>query len=249
MYSVLQLFLYSLLGSVIALIGGVVFLYQKKWSKILEKNAIPFAAGVLITVAILGLMPEAIELIGTRAFPAVFISFLTVYIFENFIFSLHHHGEDHEHNKKLKSSVPIVIIGDTLHNLIDGVAIGASFLTSPGLGLITALSTFFHEVPHEIGDFGIMLKAGWSRKNILLVNAISASFTIVGAFSLYFVSENDLLVGYLLAVSAGIFLYLSSIDFLPHALEDAKKKKSALLPLILGVIIMLLILYFIPHTE
>ena len=244
----LNLFLLALLGSIIALVGGFIFLFNKRWSKTLEKNSVPFAAGVLITVSLLGLLPEAVELIGERTFSILLVTFFAAYLFEHLVFSIHHH-EGHRHGHDFKSSAPLVIIGDTIHNFIDGIAIGASFFVTPGLGLITAISTFMHEVPHEIGDFGILLKAGWKRKNIIVVNVASASMTIFGAFVVFFFSESDSLIGGLLAVAAGIFLYLGASDFLPHVSETKGSRVKAILPVVLGVIAMIVTFMAVPHAQ
>lgn len=250
MQNIIQLFLLSLLGSVIALIGGVFFLFNRKFSKGLEIHSVPFAAGVLITVSLLGLIPESLESYGENAFLVVLISFFAAYLFENLFFVLHHHSDDHHHHRhNFKSSAPLVIVGDTIHNFIDGVAIGASFLVTPGLGLITAFSTFLHEVPHEIGDFGVLLKAGWKRKNILVVNIVSASFTILGAFISFLFIGSESTLGILLAIAAGIFLYLGTVDFLPHATDGFSNKSRSLIPLTAGVLAMVLTLMLVPHSH
>lgn len=246
MSELVQLFFLAVIGSIIALVGGIAFLFNKKWSEALEENSIPFAAGVLITVTLIGLLPEAIELIGERAFPIVLATFFTVYLFEQLVFGIHHHRE-HQHGKNYTYAVPLVIVGDTIHNFIDGLAIGASFFVTPGLGLVTAISTFLHEIPHEIGDFGILLKAGWRKRDILVVNVVSAAATIVGAFALLLFSENSILIGSLLAVSGGIFLYLGASDFLPQTRETNGKKFGAILPLALGVASMYLTFMVVPH--
>lgn len=249
MSDIVAVFLLALLGSIIALVGGVVFLFSQRWSKQLEKHSVPFAAGVLLTISLLGLLPEALEFAGEAVFTIVLFSFLGAYLFEHIICRIHHHDHHQHHGTKYESSVPLVIVGDTIHNFIDGVAIAAAYFVNPGLGLITAISTFLHEVPHEIGDFGILLKAGWKRNSILIVNAVSASATILGAFLVLFFSQNAILIGVLLAISAGLFLYLGASDFLPHIEEDAKSPLKAVLPLIIGVIIMLGALFAIPHTH
>lgn len=248
MPELVNLFLLAFLGSIIALLGGVIFLFKESWSKFLSQNSVPFAAGVLITVSILGLLPEAVDLIGENTFLIVLITFFAVYLFENLFFEVHHHDE-HQHSRSYKSAVPLVIVGDTIHNFIDGVAIGASFLVNPGLGLVTAISTFLHEVPHEIGDFGILLKAAWKRRDIIVINVISASATIVGAFTLFAFPENPALLGILLAISAGMFLYLGASDFLPHIEKPEGGKLKAILPLVLGVVIMVATLVSIPHSH
>jgi zinc and cadmium transporter len=247
MNGLFELILLALLGSVIALLGGVVFLSVKKWSRALSLYSVPFAAGVLVTVALMGLLPEASHVIGERAFLVVVISFIGSYLFENLFCELHHHDHScgHDHHKR---AVPLIIIGDTIHNFIDGVAIAASYLVNPGLGLVTAVSTFLHEVPHEIGDFGILLKAGYTKKKVFMVNLVSALMTVVGALVVYFLARGEAFSGYLLAISAGMFLYLGASDFLPHAGEGVSKKKGIAV-LLLGVVLMYLTLSVVPHSH
>jgi len=250
MNNLIELLLLSLIGSVVALVGGVVFLSNKKLSRVLEENSIPFAAGILITISLLGMIPESMELIGDSALWILIISFFGAFLFEHFLFGIHHHEcEGHDHNTVHEGSVAMVIVGDTIHNFIDGVAIGASFLVSPSFGLITAIATFLHEVPHEIADFGILLKAGWHKKNIILVNIVSALATVVGAFGLLLFSENSNLIGSLLAISAGIFLYLGAIDFLPRSISGKRGRVLEVLPLIAGIVVIMLILALVPHAH
>ncbi|MBI2009826.1 MAG: ZIP family metal transporter [Candidatus Chisholmbacteria bacterium] len=232
----------------VALLGGVIFLLNRRWSEWLTKHSVPFAAGVLVTVAIAGLMPEAVEVAGEEVFWWVLGAFLVAFGFEQVLWGLHHHfGEDH--NEIHHSSVALVIVGDTIHNFIDGVAIAASFIIHPGLGLITAVSTFLHEVPHEIGDFGIMLKAGWRRTRVFWVNVLSASTTFLGAGFVLLFSEQIELQGRLLAVAAGLFLYLGASDFLPQITERKEERRRMAMALFLGVLIMTGVFLAVPHGE
>lgn len=248
MSETLHLFLLALLGSIVALVGGITFLFKKSWSDFLERHSVPFAAGVLLTVSLLGLLPEAIHMLGELAFIVVLISFIGAFMFEHILFKVHHHHAN-RHSKSYESAIPLVIFGDTIHNLIDGVAITSGFLVNPGLGLVTAISTFLHEVPHEISDFGILLKAGWKKKDILIVNVLSASMTIVGAFLVYYFLRGAQEVGFMLALSAGLFLYLGASDFLPEIEKEEKKPLSAITPLLLGILVMYLTLNAVPHAH
>ena len=242
----------ALLGSVIALSGGLLFLSMKRFSSVLSRYSIPFASGVLITVSFLGLIPESIHLLGEKSLVLVLLAFLGSYLFEMLAFDLHHHDHhdhhSHGHHSHQKVSVPLVIFGDTIHNFVDGVAIAAAYLVNPGLGLITAVSTFLHEVPHEIGDFGILLKAGYSKKKVILVNFLSSLSTFAGALFVYYLGESIPISGYLLAIAAGMFLYLGASDFLPKAMEGVDKKK-AIGMLIIGVAVMYLSLSAVPHSH
>jgi zinc and cadmium transporter len=249
MFQFLELLSLAIFASFVGLVGAIVFLYNRKLSEKLSHNAIPFASGVLITVSLIGLLPEAVDMIGESAFLIVLIAFFCAYFFEHFLLSIHHHEDDH-HGRDYRSAAWFVIVGDTIHNFIDGVTIGATYIINPGLGIVSTVSTFLHEIPHEIGDFGILLAAGWKRKDILLVNLLSASVTIFGAFSVYLFVQNTGLIGAMLAVSAGIFLYLGSIDFLPNIFNDHKKGGlTPIIPLLLGILIMALTLRAIPHEH
>lgn len=249
MTDLVNIILLALLGSVVALVGGVVFLMVGKWSKTLARYSVPFAAGVLLTVAMLGLLPEAVHVVGGKAFLVTLVTFLGAYLFENLFCELHHHDDGHKCTEtRHKQAIPLVIVGDTIHNLIDGVAIAASYLVNPGLGLVTTVSTFLHEVPHEIGDFGILLKAGWEKRKILLVNLGSALMTVVGALAVYYLNFGEVLMGSLLAAAAGMFLYLGASDFLPHAGEGVDKKK-AITVLLMGVLLMYATLKIVPHSH
>ncbi len=168
-------------------------------------------------------------------------AFVGSFFFEQFFAQLHHH-DDKEHTQQ-KSSVPLVLFGDTIHNFIDGVAIAASYMVNPIAGLVVALATFFHETPHEIGDFGVLLKRGWNEKKTFLANLVSALATFPGAILTYmFADQVEGMVGILLAISAGVFLYLGASDFLPEVGEGKRKEAiKELFLFALGVAIMILL--------
>ncbi|MFC1649650.1 ZIP family metal transporter [Patescibacteria group bacterium] len=246
---VINILLLATFGSIVALSGGVVFLYKKSWSNWLASYSVPFAAGVLLTVSLLGLLPEAVELAGNYAYLVVLMAFVGSYLFENLFFSIHHHEKDCKNCKHIGSSIPLIIIGDTVHNFIDGVVIAASYLINPGLGVITAVSTFLHEVPHEIGDFGILLNAGWSRSKTFYVNLFSASTTILGALLVVYFVSSPQIIGILMSIAAGLFLYLGASDFLPHIHEEDITPKKAMISLLLGVFIMAFVVSIVPHGH
>ena len=170
-----------LFGSVFALIGGIAFLSLPRWSDLLARYSVPFAGGVLLTVALIGLLPESVELIGDTTFTITLVTFLIIYVFENLFLVCITMMMRTNTTTLQKRSAWFVMVGDTIHNFIDGVAIAAAFSITPGLGALTAVSTFLHEVPHEIGDFGVLLKAHWSKRSIIATNVISACASLVGA--------------------------------------------------------------------
>lgn len=251
MTDIINIFILTSIGSFLGLTGGILFLYKKSWSAWLSEYSIPFAAGILLTVSLAGLLPEAVDMIGETAFTVTLLTLIGAFLFEHFLFGIHHHEESH-HEHYLKEAVPLVVVGDTIHNFIDGVAIAATYLANPAFGLITSLSTLLHEIPHEIGDFGILLKAKWKNKNIIFVNVVSAGATLVGALALLIVGQNDAVVGFMLAFSAGLFLYIGASDFLPETIHPHADKKALCKPviaLLVGVGIMLSAFTLIPHGH
>lgn len=244
MTDVLTIILLATVASVFALIGGVIFLTNKKLRLWLDDYATALAAGILLAVSLIGLFPEAVEAIGELSFLVVLITILSVYLFEHLICKLHHH-DSHEH-----TAAWLVILGDTIHNFIDGVTIGATYLISPALGTATAISSFCHEVPHEVADFGVLLHANYSRRKVFLVNLYSSLVTIVGALLVFWLNFSQKTLGILLAISAGMLLYLGGSDFLPAAAHhDQYKNKIAMLMLVAGALVMTGILMLLPHVH
>lgn len=245
MQNFLAINLLVLFGSIVALLAGLLCLQNKFLSRLMAKYATSFAAGVLLAVSILGLIPEAVHELGEGAFLVVLLAFLITYLFENFVFELHHHDSEHHHAHHT-AAIPLVLLGDTIHNFIDGAAIAASYLVNPGLGITTALSTFLHEVPHELADFGVLLAAGWQKRKIILTNVLSALSSFLGAYMVLMVTPLGNIVGYLLAISGGIFLYLAASDFLPKPSTNVSYRTSVL-AMMVGVLAILLSLKLISH--
>ncbi|KKQ41429.1 MAG: zinc/iron permease [Microgenomates group bacterium GW2011_GWC1_37_8] len=255
MSSISLLFVYSFIGSVAGLIGGVVLLFKKDWAKSLATVSVPLAAGVLLALSLLDLLPEAVEEVGNTAFSVILIVFVMLFMVERFFFYLHHHqeqGETHSgHSHQYgETVVPLIIFGDTIHNFLDGVVIGTTFLINPAFGMLVSFSTFLHETPHEIADFGILLAKGWSRKSAFFANFFSALATFPGAFLTYFYAERiEEGVGILLALAAGFFLYVATTDFLPEATHAPRKYlgQQAIF-LIVGIAVIVIVRTLIPEV-
>lgn len=218
MSPIFQLLALSFLGSVAGLIGGVIFLFKKEWARVLSKYATPLAAGVLLALSLLDLLPEAVEAIDTKAFSVILTVFLVLFLIERFLFYLHHHSDSADNDTHLRQTpTQMVIFGDTIHNFLDGVAIAAAFLVNPSFGLLVATSAFLHETPHEIADFGILMANGWSRLWAFNANLFSSLATFPGALLTYFYAGRvESTRGILLSVAAALFLYVALTDFLPE---------------------------------
>ena len=228
-----QVIFFSLIGGLFSLVGAVFLLRSKKSADRLAKYATPFAAGVLLATAFVGLIPEAIEGVGDYSGPltAVLFGILGFFMLERYLRWFHHH---HEHESGKKSSSYLIIIGDTLHNALDGVAIGAAFLIDPSVGIVTAIAVALHEIPQEIGDFGILLKNGMRRKNVLIVNVISALATTVSAVIVFAIGNSEsTTIPYLLAITAGFFIYIATSDIIPEIHETLSGRKRDIRPWLL----------------
>ncbi len=237
-----QLLLLSLFGGVLALFFSIVFLYNTKLYSFFEKYSLSFASGVLISFSLFVLFPEISESNGKSTLFIIPIFIFLMFLLEKYLLDIHHHPHPHKHyTKKSSSSVIFILIGDTIHNFVDGIAIGTSFVVSPAFGLVTAFSSFLHEVPHEIGDFGIMLDAKWKKSSIVVVNIISALFTTVGAFTIYYINPQPFVIGYLLCFSAAMFLYIGLVDLIPKIEKTKEKLYSFLVGFLIPILTTLIL--------
>lgn len=233
----------ALVGSIFSLLIATLLLYKKIPMKFVSIFAVPLAAGALLAASFLDVLPEALEKApADQILVTVLAGFLIFFLLEHVLGWFHHH---HEHREEAhKSFLPhpgagLVIIGDTLHNFIDGLVIGAAFLVDPMTGLIAALAVALHEIPQEVGDFGLLLSYGLRRRSVLAVNVLSAVTTIVGAW-LVVLNAGALegMEGYLLALAAGFFIYIAAADIIPtiHAEEKPSLRHIQVAVLIISVI-------------
>ena len=227
MEGLLQVIFFALIGGVVSLIGGLILLAKRSWASLLVKFATPFAAGALLSAAFVDLLGEAghegdIE----NALYGALAGILVFFLLERAIHWFHHHkfDSDHEHNAK-SEKVPLIIIGDTLHNFIDGIAIAGAFLVSPATGIVVTLAVAMHEIPQEIGDFGLLLSKGMKRKSVLLVNFFSALATVVAAVIFYLIGQNfEIPLDVVLGLAAGFFIYIAVSDLIPEIHNHEKNR-------------------------
>jgi len=218
-----HIIIFSLLGSVFSLIGGIIILSKQKWADKVAKYAMPFAAGALLAAVFLDLLHEGIEeadpgTVLTACLTGVVLFFLA----ERFLHWFHHH---HQHENR-DPKINLIIAGDTIHNALDGVAIAAAFLVSVPTGIVTTIAVAAHEIPQEMGDFGLMLAKGMKRGRVLLVNLVSALATVVFALVTFALGSADRLpLGLLIGLSAGFLLYIATSDIIPEIHEQTPKTK------------------------
>lgn len=217
--------IFTLLGSVISLIGGLLLLFKEKYTLKISHFLSAFAAGTLLGAAFFDLLPEAEEASGeTNIFLWTAVGIVIFFLLERVIHWYHHHQYSSSDNESKRSIVPLIIIGDSVHNFVDGIVIAATFLVSIPLGIVTTFAVIAHEIPQEIGDFGILLHKGLKRKKIILINVVSAAVSLVGALLAYSLGDSiENFLPIMLALSAGFFIYIALSDLIPEIHNEEKR--------------------------
>ncbi len=203
---------------------------------------VSYAVGALLGISMMGLLPESLEsLPAGRVFATLLGGILLFFILEKLVLWRHCHTHDCEVHE---STVASVMIGDTFHNFVDGAVIAAAVLTSVPLGVSTAVAVAAHEIPQEIGDFAILLHAGYSRRKALLLNVLSALASAAGAIGAFlafdFVPRT---LPYFLVLAASSFLYVAMADLIPglhRGRTDASSLRQIIL-IALGIATMVLL--------
>lgn len=231
--------------SAISLVGILtLWLSDNKLKKIFV-YMVSFAAGGLFGDAFLHLIPEAAEVgLGITASFLIIFGILSSFAVERFLQWRHCHiptSHDHPH-----SFAYMNLFGDGVHNLIDGLIIGASYIASIPLGITTTVAVVFHEIPQELGDFSVLVYGGFTKRKALTFNFLTALTAIVGAIVAFVVGSTITgFVPLLIPFAAGNFIYIAGSDLIPELRKDAPEPKKAvlqMLSLVLGVIPMLLLL-------
>lgn len=224
------------------------------------KQMVSLSVGLLLGSAILNVLPEAINSgANVDGLAWVFLSWLLLVIslekIAIFRHSHHHEGDGHEHHHghdhmQAGHGGYNVLIGDSVHNLTDGVMIAAAFLVDHRLGWITALSVLTHEIPQEIGDFVVLVNAGYSKAKALLFNAISGAACVLGGILGYFVLEQTTaLLPYALMVTVASFLYVALADLIPSMQASSGWKDSLQRFSLLGVGILIVCIVKMFHQH
>ena len=232
------------LGGIASAALAVVFLWvsEPRAAQILP-HFVSFATGALLGAALLALLPEAMAGAGVAASHAIGLTLIAglgvFFIIEKLVLWWHIRGEEetapeHEHShaghshRRDQASGVLVLVGDSLHNLLDGVLIAAAFLTSVSLGLVTTLAVAAHEIPHRVGDFAILVNAGFSRARALLLNLATGLASVVGAVAAYYGLRPVLQMRpYALAFAAAGFLYIAVAGLIPGLHRRADPRTSA----------------------
>lgn len=221
------------LGSVVAIslvsLAGV-FALSMRMERV--QKIIPYlvslAAGALLGDAFLHLLPETAEEFGFGLATSVYVllGIVTFFVIERFIHFQHCHHVGH--SPHIHSFAKMNLIGDGAHNFIDGVIIAASYLISVEVGIATTVAVIFHEIPQEIGDFGVLLHGGFSRRKALLMNFITALMAVAGAVTALALDGSvEGLEKYLVPVAAGGFIYIACTDLIPELHKETSRFRLA----------------------
>lgn len=263
--------IFTTVGGALSVLAASVFLLlpEKNRHKILP-HGISFAIGALLAVAFWGLIPEVFEhakpeelqtLSGT-----ILAGILGFFVLEKLLIWRHchvgeceAHGEGNEkehqhiaHSHGEKNAGAFIILGDSIHNFVDGVLIAAAFLTDVNLGIVTSLAVAAHEIPQEVGDFAILLHSGYSKQKALFYNVLASLTTILGGVLAYF-SLEDLhnRLPYFLALAASSFIYIAVADLIPslHKKTDIKTSLQQIVLITAGVLLICTLHDFAHHFE
>jgi len=214
--TLLWILVFAVLGSVGGVAGAAtVLLLLEKMRVVLVPYLVSYATGALLAAALLGLLPHAIEHQPAEVMLAtVLIGLCLFFVLERIVIWRHCHVVGH--CDVHKSSAYMILVGDALHNFVDGIMLAAAFLSSVPLGIAAGLAVIAHELPQEVGDFAILLEGGLTRRRALLWNLLSSLPTLPGALLAYFaLSQTVGYVPYVLAIAAASFLYIGLADLVP----------------------------------
>jgi zinc and cadmium transporter len=213
-------------ASIVSLFLVAILLLHKNFVHKTSFLLVSFAAGALLATGFMDTLKEAVEIAGADVFLWTTISIAMFFLIERLFVVIHHHDEDDPAfgDQKLRISTAFLMFGDGLHNFIDGMSIAAGFLVSFQLGLVTSIAVFIHEIPHELGDFGILIHKGWSRAGVLWLNAATGLTSVLGAVLAFYLGEYfKNIVPILLSITTANFIYLSATNLLPEIHHKAEK--------------------------
>jgi zinc and cadmium transporter len=256
--TLLWIILATLISGVLSVLAAGLFLaLPSKQRESALPHLVSFATGALLGAALLGLIPHAVIGVGADGVHGVGIALIAgialFFILEKFLLWRHCHDDHcHEHAvddahdhanhanhahdaARQKASGSLVLIGDALHNILDGVLIAAAFLTDVHLGIVTAVAIMAHEIPQEVGNFAVLLHSGVARKKALLLNLLTSLTAVIGGVVGYFaLEEAQRALPFALAVAAASLLYVAVADLIPGLHRKIDPRSSVMQVLLIG---------------
>lgn len=214
----------SLVTGAISLVGALVLIFRSRLSAGALRLWVSFAAGAMLSAALLDLLPEALAVGEVERVTALVLGGIVLFFIAEKFLLWHHHSHAHA-ELGVKPAAPLILVGDTLHNFLDGTVIALTFSVDVTLGMVATVAIIGHEIPQEIGDFAVLLDAGFSRARALFWNAISSLSTLVGALLTFWLG--GLALGERpepLALAAGMFMYIATADLLPQIHHESNRR-------------------------
>lgn len=243
-------YIYGLLGvavvSLVSLVGVFALSIREEVMRKYIFLLVSLAVGALLGDAFIHLIPEAFEVSTNPLNTSLLIiaGILVFFVFEKFL-HWHHHGDDVDADH-VHPVGKLVLFSDGVHNFIDGIIIGISFLVSVPLGVATTLAVILHEIPQEIGDFAVLIHAGYTRARALWLNFMSALASVLGVLVAFMLGEvGESFINSILPLAAGGFIYIAVADLMPELHKTKKVSQSVLqlISLIFGVFLMAALLF------
>lgn len=240
MFTLIWILISTFLVSIFSLIGVLLLTVKENFLQKILLVLVSFASGTLLGGAFFHLIPESFSTFDESVFIAVVFGIVVFFFLEK---SLWRHC--HERECPVHPFAYLNLLGDGIHNFIDGIAIAASFLSaeSPSLGIITTAVVVMHEIPQELGDFGVLIYGGFNKTKALFFNFLSAILAIVGALATYFFISYLPNISYILAFAAGGFIYIATSDLIPELHKETSITNSfvEIVFLLVGIILMKLL--------
>ena len=242
--------IFCLLGGLLSVLAAALFLVlRESLRNHLLPHLVSFATGALLGAAFLGLLPHALASVDssdTHVIPmAVLLGLLGFFLLEKLVLWRHCHADHCEvhapdQQSREHSTGTMILIGDGLHNFLDGILIAAAFLTDIHLGIVTSLAVAAHEIPQEVGDFAVLLHGGFSRGRAFTYNVLTSLTTVVGGVLAYFsLQQMQVALPYVLAIAASSFIYIAVADLIPtlHQRVDGKAAVQQMLLIAAGILV------------
>lgn len=238
MYTLEWILVSTVLVSLISLIGTLFLALKEKFLKRILLVLVSFASGALLGGAFFHLIPESFSALDESVFIAVVFGIMVFFFLEK---SLWRHC--HERECPIHPFAYLNLLGDGIHNFIDGVTIAASFIIDNSLGIIITIGVMMHEIPQELGDFGVLLYGGFSKTRAICFNLLSALIAIAGGLATYFFFNILPNINYILAFAAGGFIYIATTDLIPELHKETSMVNSfvEIVFLSLGIVLMVLL--------
>jgi len=254
---IVWIIIFCLLGGLLSVLAASLFLVLREPMRThILPHLVSFATGALLGAAFLGLLPHALASVNssdTHVIPmAVLLGLLGFFMLEKLVLWRHCHADHCEvhapdQNSRDHSTGAMILIGDSLHNFLDGILIAAAFLTDIHLGVVTSVAVAAHEIPQEVGDFAVLLHSGFSRSRAFLYNVLTSLTTVIGGVLAYFALQTmQSALPYMLAVAASSFIYIAVADLIP-TLHQRVEGKAALQQVVL-IAAGILLIYFAHST-